>query len=385
VKTIYLNNNATTKVDKAVLEEMRLFYAEVYSNLGVPRLFNAQVQQKVSEARERVAALLGALPEEIIFYASGTESSYAAIYAAIEMFPEKRHIITSKVEHRGMLSIFHDLEKKGYKITEIGVDYDGCLDIEAYIQAIDNDTVIVSLMWANNETGVIFPVEEAAAIAKDKGVLFHTDAVQAVGKIPVCMAKSQIDMLSLSGHKIYAPMGVGALYMRGETVFLPYIKDQYQEKNGNTCLDNIALSIALGKACELAGQYIDIENGYVKSLRNQLQKELMLKIPLVRVNGGRAARLPNTLSIAFDCVETNAILKCLSEVSIYASSGILCTGDHVCVSHVLQAMNVPSSCIQGVVHFSLCRKTTIEDIQTVACEMPPIITKLRSILAVAGS
>ena len=210
MKEIYLDNNATTKVDEAVFEEMRPYFCELYGNPSSMHFFGGQVQRKVDEARNRVAALLGASPDEITFTACGTESDNAAIKSALEIFPERRHVITSRVEHPAVLTQCRNLTQKGYRVSEIGVDGSGRLDMEEYKAAVDEDTAIVSLMWANNETGVIFPVEEAAAIAKAKGALFHTDAVQAVGKIPINMADSNIDMLSVSGHKLHAPKGIAS-------------------------------------------------------------------------------------------------------------------------------------------------------------------------------
>ena len=223
MKEIYLDNNATTKVDEAVFEEMRPYFCELYGNPSSMHFFGGQVQGKVTEARSRVAALLGASPEEIIFTACGTESDNSAIRSALEVFPDRRHVITSRVEHPAVLTQCRNLAQKGYHVTEIGVDGAGRLDMEELKAAVDSDTAIVSLMWANNETGVIFPVEEAAAIAKSKGALFHSDAVQAVGKIPINMAASGIDMLSLSGHKLHAPKGIGVLYLRRGTPFRPFL------------------------------------------------------------------------------------------------------------------------------------------------------------------
>src|SRR5450631_2896044 len=294
MKEIYLDNNATTKVDEAVFEEMRPYFCELYGNPSSMHFFGGQVQGKVIEARNRVAALLGASPEEIIFTACGTESDNSAIRSALEVFPEKRHVITSRVEHPAVLTQCRNLTQKGYRVTEIGVDGEGRLDMEEYKAAIDDDTAIVSLMWANNETGVIFPIEEAAAVAKTKGALFHTDAVQAVGKIPINMAQSSIDMLSLSGHKLHAPKGIGVLYVRRGTPFRPFLVGGHQEKSRRAGTENASAIIALGKACELAGTHMELENTQVKAMRDRLQDALMTSIPHARINGGAAERLPNT-------------------------------------------------------------------------------------------
>jgi cysteine desulfurase len=377
MKEIYLDNNATTKVDEAVFEEMRPYFCELYGNPSSMHFFGGQVQSKVNEARGRVADLLGALPDEIIFTACGTESDNAAIRSALEVYPERRHIITSRVEHPAVLTQCRNLRQKGYRVTEIGVDGAGRLDMEELKAAVDDDTAIVSLMWANNETGVIFPVEEAAAIAKSKGAIFHSDAVQAIGKIPINMAASQIDMLSLSGHKLHAPKGIGVLYVRRGTPFRPFMVGGHQEKSRRAGTENAAAIIALGKACQLAGQFMEAENTIVKAQRDRLQDTLMTIVPHARINGGGAERLPNTTSIAFEFVEGEAILLLLSEFGICASSGSACTSGSLEPSHVLRAMGVPFTCAHGSIRFSLSRFTTDTEIDTVIREMPPIIAKLR--------
>ena len=377
MKEIYLDNNATTKVDEAVFEEMRPYFCELYGNPSSMHFFGGQVQKKVVEARNRVADLLGASPEEIVFTACGTESDNAAIRSALEVFPDRRHVITSRVEHPAVLTQCRNLSHKGYRVTEIGVDGEGRLNMEEYKAAVDSDTAIVSLMWANNETGVIFQIEEAAAIAKSKGALFHTDAVQAVGKIPISLDSSDVDMLSMSGHKLHAPKGIGVLYVRRGTPFRPFLVGGHQEKSRRAGTENSAAIIAFGKACELAAQQMDIENTQVKSMRDRLQASLMSAIPHARINGGLADRLPNTLSIAFEFVEGESILMLLSELGICASSGSACTSGSLEPSHVLRAMGVPFTCAHGSVRFSLSRYTTDAEIDTVILEMPPIIERLR--------
>jgi cysteine desulfurase len=377
MKEIYLDNNATTKVDEAVFEEMKPYFCELYGNPSSMHFFGGQVQSKVNEARVRVAELLGANPDEIIFTACGTESDNAAIRSALEVFPDRRHIITSRVEHPAVLTQCRNLRQKGYRVTEIGVDGAGRLDMEELKAAVDDDTAIVSLMWANNETGVIFPVEEAAKIAKAKGALFHSDAVQAIGKIPINMAASSIDMLSLSGHKLHAPKGIGVLYLRRGTPFRPFMVGGHQEKSRRAGTENAAAIIALGKACQLAGEHMVAENTIVKAMRDRLQDALMTAIPHARINGGGAERLPNTTSIAFEFVEGEAILLLLSEFGICASSGSACTSGSLEPSHVLRAMGVPFTCAHGSIRFSLSRYTTDAEIDTVIRETPPIIAKLR--------
>lgn len=379
MKEIYLDNNATTKVDEAVFEEMRPYFTELYGNPSSMHFFGGQVQKKVDEARNRVAALLGASPDEIVFTACGTESDNAAIRSALEVFPEKRHIITTRVEHPAVLTLCRSLSKRGYRVTELNVDGEGRLDLDELRAAVDEDTAIVSIMYANNETGVVFPIEEAGKIVKEKGALFHTDAVQAVGKIPLNMATSTIDMLALSGHKLHAPKGIGALYLRKGVPFRPFMVGGHQEKNRRAGTEATASIIALGKACELAAQHMDDENTRVKAMRDRLERELMRLIPARRINGGEASRLPNTLSIAFEYVEGEAILLLLSEKGICASSGSACTSGSLEPSHVLRAMGVPFTCAHGSIRFSLSRFNTDEEIDTVIRELPPIIRRLREI------
>jgi len=379
VKEIYADNNATTRVDEAVFEEMRPYFCELYGNPSSMHFFGGQVQRKINEARNRTAALLGAHPEEIIFNACGTEGNNTAIRSALEAFPERRHIITTRVEHPAVLTPCRNLAKKGYRVTELSVDGEGRLSLDELRAAVDEDTAIVSIMYANNETGVVFPIEEIGAIAKEKGALFHTDAVQAVGKIPLNMAESTVDMLSLSGHKLHAPKGVGALYVRKGVPFRPFMVGGHQERSRRAGTENTAGIIALGKACELAGQYLEDENSRVRAMRDRLEAEILRLIPNVRVNGGAAQRLPNTCSVAFEYVEGEAILLLMSEKGICASSGSACTSGSLEPSHVLRAMGVPFTCAHGSIRFSLSRYTTDQDIDTIIREIVPIIQHLREL------
>jgi len=377
MKVVYVDNNATTKVDEAVFEEMRPYFCELYGNPSSMHFFGGQVQKKIDEARKRTAALLGALPEEIIFTACGTESNNAAIRSALEIFPEKRHIVTTRVEHPAVLTPCRNLSKRGYRVTELSVDGEGNLDLDELRAVVDEDTAIVSIMYANNETGVVFPIEEIGAIVKEKGALFHTDAVQAVGKIPMNMANSTVDMLSLSGHKLHAPKGIGALYIRKGVPFRPFMVGGHQERSRRAGTENAAGIIALGKACEMAGDFLEEENTKVKSLRDRLESEILRLVPNVRVNGGGAVRLPNTTSVAFEFVEGEAILLLLNEKGICASSGSACTSGSLEPSHVLRAMGVPFTCAHGSIRFSLSRFSTDEQIDTIIQELPPVIHRLR--------
>lgn len=379
MREIYADNNATTKVDEAVFEEMRPYFCELYGNPSSMHFFGGQVQKKIDEARNRAAALLGAQPEEIVFTACGTESDNAAIRSALEIFPERRHIITTRVEHPAVLTVCRNLAKRGYRVTELSVDGEGRLDLDELSSVIDDDTAIVSVMYANNETGVVFPIEEIGAIVKEKGALFHTDAVQAVGKIPLNMADSTIDMLALSGHKLHAPKGIGALYLRKGVPFRPFMVGGHQERSRRAGTENTAGIIALGKACELAGRNLGDENTRVRTMRDRLEREIMSRIGNVQVNGGKAERLPNTVSVAFEFVEGEAILMLLSEKGICASSGSACTSGSLEPSHVLRAMGVPFTCAHGSIRFSLSRFTTDEDIDSIIRELPPIIERLREL------
>lgn len=379
MKEIYADNNATTKVDEAVFEEMRPYFCELYGNPSSMHFFGGQVQRKIDEARKRTADLLGALPEEIIFTACGTESDNAAIRSALETYPERRHIITTRVEHPAVLTPCRNLSKRGYRVTELSVDGEGRLDLDELSRVIDENTAIVSVMYANNETGVVFPIEEVGAIVKEKGAIFHTDAVQAVGKIPLNMAESTVDMLALSGHKLHAPKGIGALYVRKGTPFRPFLVGGHQERSRRAGTENTAGIIALGKACELASRHLEDENTKVKAMRDRLEGEILRLIPNVRVNGGATQRLPNTCSVAFEYVEGEAILLLMSEKGICASSGSACTSGSLEPSHVLRAMGVPFTCAHGSIRFSLSRFTTDDDIDTIIRELPPIIHRLREL------
>lgn len=379
MKTIYVDNNATTRVAPEVVEEMSPYFSELYGNPSSMHFFGGQVQTKVEEARERVAGLIGARPQEIIFTSCGTESDNTAIMSALESNPEKRHVVTTRVEHPAVKNLVGQLKREGYGVTELPVDRDGLLSMDEVSQVITEDTAIVSVMWANNETGVLFPVEEIANVAKSRGAIFHTDAVQAVGKIPVNVAESQIDMLSLSGHKLHAPKGIGVIYVRRGTRFSPYIIGGHQEEGRRGGTENVPYIIGMGKACELAANHLDDMQVRVKGLRDKLENGLLEKIPNSLVNGDRQQRLPNTSSISFEYVEGESILLKLSDNGICASSGSACTSGSLEPSHVLRAMGVPFTAAHGSIRFSLSSYNTEEEIDFILKVMPPIIEKLRAI------
>ena len=377
MKTIYLDNNATTKVADEVMEAMLPYFTQLYGNPSSMHTFGGQVGQRIRDARDQVAALLGALPEEIVFTSCGTESDNSAIHSALLTRPDKKHIVISRVEHPAIRALCSHLGSQGYKITELPVDKNGILDLENLEKSLTPDTAIVSLMWANNETGVIFPVEEAARMAHNKGILFHTDAVQAVGKIPINLKHNVIDMLSLSGHKLHAPKGIGVLYIRRGTKFSPFLIGGHQEKGRRGGTENSASIVGLGKACELAAKNIHTENIRVKNLRDKLEQELLKKIPQSRVNGDIQNRLPNTTNISFEYVEGEAILLLMNELGICASSGSACTSGSLQPSHVLRAMGVPFTMAHGSIRFSLSVYNTEEEVDFIIEKMPAIIERLR--------
>jgi len=377
MKEVYLDNNATTMVAGEVLDEMLPYFHDYYGNPSSMHSFGGQVARRLTEARQRVAALLGADPEEIIFTSCGTESDNTAITSALANNPAKNHIITSRVEHPAVKVLCEHLAQKGYRVTMLPVNAEGLLDMDEYEASLTPDTAVVSIMWANNETGVIFPVEEAAHLARERGIPFHTDAVQAVGKIPINMKSNSIDMLSLSGHKLHAPKGVGVLYVRKGTRFSPFLIGGHQEKGRRGGTENVPSIIALGKACELAAANMGKENTYVKSLRDRLEAELLAAIPQSKVNGNIEKRLPNTTNISFEFIEGESILLLMDQYGICASSGSACTSGSLQPSHVLRAMGVPYTMAHGSVRFSLSVYNTAEDIDLVIRELPPIIAKLR--------
>lgn len=381
---IYFDNNATTKVAPEVLEAMLPFFKDMYGNASSMHSFGGQVGKHIANAREQIAQLLGALPDEILFTSCGTESDNTAVLSAIETQPEKKHFITTRVEHSAMLAMGDYLEKKGYDVTYLSVDGKGQLDLAELEAAIRPDTALVSVMYANNETGTIFPIEQIAQIVKSKGVLFHVDAVQAVGKEIIDLKKLPIDFLALSGHKLHAPKGIGVLYIRRGTRFRPFLRGGHQERGRRAGTENAPYIIGLGKACELAGSNIVTERTEVARLRDMLEQGIVSQIPNAIVNGDRDHRLPNTTSIAFEAVEGEAILLMLDQFGICASSGSACTSGSLEPSHVLRAMGVPFNYAHGSIRFSLSRYSTEEEVKKVIEVTPKIIENLRAISPFKG-
>jgi cysteine desulfurase len=378
-KTVYLDNNATTQVAPEVVEEMLPYFHDLYGNPSSMHFFGGQVNRKVEESREKVAALLGAKPDEIIFTSCGTESDNAAIMGTLDRYPDKRHFVTTRVEHPAVWNLCPYLRTKDYRITELAVNREGQLDLEELKSVIDDDTALVSIMYANNETGVIFPVDAIGEILRARGIPFHTDAVQAVGKIPLDMSKQPIDMLSLSGHKLHAPKGIGVLYLRRGTKFSALMKGGHQEKGRRGGTENVPYILGLGKAAELALAHMDEENTRVKALRDRMEKGLVESIPNTIVNGDKNNRLPNTSSVCFEYVEGESILMMLDEIGVCASSGSACTSGSLEPSHVLRAMGVPFTAAHGSVRLSLSIYNNDEEVDHLLKHMPPIIENLRDI------
>ncbi|NEO98012.1 MAG: cysteine desulfurase NifS [Symploca sp. SIO2E9] len=378
MSTIYLDNNATTRVDEAVLEAMLPYLRDYYGNPSSMHTFGGQVGAKVKAARTQVAELLGADVSEIVFTSCGTEGDNAAIHAALSAQPNKRHIITTKVEHPAVLNVCKRLEKKGYNVTYLSVNRSGLLDIDELAAAITDDTALVSVMYANNENGVIFPIERIGKIVKARGVIFHVDAVQAVGKIPLNMNNSTIDMLTISGHKLHAPKGIGALYVRRGVRFRPFLIGGHQERGRRGGTENVPGIIALGKAAELARLHLaDVERE--RQLRDRLEQGILAAIPECEVNGDPIRRLPNTTNIGFKYIEGEAILLSLNKYGICASSGSACTSGSLEPSHVLRAMGLPYTVLHGSIRFSLSRYTTEAEIDQVLAVMPGIVERLREL------
>jgi cysteine desulfurase len=379
MRNVYADNNATTRVAPEVVEEMLPYFSELYGNPSSMHYFGGQVEKKLIEAREKVASLLNCDPSEIIFTSCGTESDSTAIQGTVESYPYKKHIITTRVEHPAVLNLCRHLSKNGYKLTELAVDKKGCLDLSELENAIVDNTAIVSIMCANNETGVIFPIEEIGEIVKSKGAVFHCDAVQATGKIPLDMSKCAIDLLSLSGHKLHAPKGIGALYIRKGAKLTPFIIGGHQERGRRAGTENVPYIIGLGKASELAMKHIEDGNTRIKALRDRLEKELLRRCTDSQINGDTEHRLPNTTNISFEFVEGEAILLMLSQKGIAASSGSACTSGSLEPSHVLRAMGIPFTFVHGSLRLSLSRYNNEEDIDYIIEHLPPIIERLREI------
>lgn len=379
METIYFDNNATTKLAEEVLEEMKPFFCELYGNPSSMHTFGGQVSRRIRHAREQVADLLGCDSSEIIFTSGGTESDNAAIKGTLAAAPHRRKVITTRVEHPAVLAVCRELENHGCTVVELGVDKQGRLDLSEIEEQIDDDTALVTIMYANNETGVIFPVDKITELVSSRGVVFHTDAVQAVGKIPLDLSKSNTDLLSLSGHKLHGPKGVGVLYVKKGTRTSPYMLGGHQEAGRRAGTENVPGIVGLGKACELAAENLEEENSRVKYLRDKLENAILKECPDSRLNGDKKNRLPNTSNISFEYIEGEAILLMLDKYGICASSGSACTSGSLEPSHVLRAMGVPFTAAHGSIRFSLSRYNTEGEVDYTIAKVPAIINRLREL------
>jgi cysteine desulfurase len=380
----YLDHNATTQVAPEVLEAMLPFLRERWGNPSSAYSFGHQLTRDLDEARAKVAALINAEPREIVFTSCGTESINAAIHSALAAYPQKRHVVTTAVEHSATLKHGAVLQKQGCELTFLPVNAEGALDLAQLEQAIRPDTAIVSVMWANNETGVLFPVEAVAEICRRKGALFHTDAVQAAGKLSMDVKQLGVDFLSLSAHKLHAPKGIGLLYVKRHTKFLPYIIGGGQERGRRGGTENVASIVAFGRAAELAAARLEEENTRVRALRDKLESGILSTIVGCTRNGPQEPRLPNTSNIAFEGVEAEGILLLLDQVGVCASSGSACTTGSLDPSHVLLAMGCDAACARGSLRFSLGFYNTEAEVDYVLKCLPPIIEKLRTFAAPAA-
>ncbi len=378
MRPIYLDNNATTRTDPSVVAAMLPFFTEQFGNASSAHAFGSDVAGAVREARRSVQALIGAaLDSEIVFTSGGTESDNTAILSALAVQEGRDEVVTTAVEHPAVLSLVDDLARRGFKCHLIPVDTRGRLDIEAYRRALGPRTAVASVMWANNETGTVFPVEFLAKMAHSAGALFHTDAVQAVGRIPIDLKSTEIDMLSLSGHKLHGPKGIGALYLRKGTRFKPLVLGGPQERRRRAGTENVPGIVGLGKAAERAMVDAELERTSIAVLRDRLEQGI-LRLGHCMVLGDARSRLPNTANLAFEHLEGEAIIHHLNRAGIAASLGSACASGSMEPSHVLRAMNVPRQALRGAIRFSLSRETTPDEIDHVLHVMPDIISKLRA-------
>lgn len=380
MKTIYFDNNATTCVAPEVRDAMAPFFGELYGNPSSMHAFGGQVAHHVKEAREKVAAFINADPSEIIFTSCGTESDNMAIHGSAEILGPQAKVITSRVEHPAVLGPCRRLRDMGYREIEIPVDGLGQLDLDALREALrGSGPALVSIMWANNETGVVFPMDKIAAIAKEAGAILHTDAVQTAGKIPIDVKTLPVDMLSISGHKLHAPKGIGVFYLRRGTRLKTFMLGGHQEHGRRGGTENVPYIVGLGKAVELAAAGMEAESRHLTALRDKLENGLLAACPDARVNGDRANRLPNTSNMSFEYIEGEAILYHLSDLGICASTGSACAAGSLEPSHVIRAMGVPFTAVHGSVRFSLSRYNTEDEVDYVLGHMPKIIRKLRDL------
>lgn len=373
----YFDNNATTRVAPEVVDAMLPYLTEQWGNPSSAYRFGNQVAKAIETARAHVAALINAEPREIVFTSCGTESINTAIHSALAAHPKRRHVVTTAVEHSATLKFCEGLRGQGYEVTFLPVEPDGSLDLHALELAIRPDTGVVSIMWANNETGVLFPIEEIAALCRSKNVAFHTDAVQAAGKIPIDVKMLGVDYLSLSAHKLHAPKGIGMLYVKRRTPFHPYLIGGHQERGRRGGTENVASIIGFGKAAELAKNRLKDENTRVRAMRDRLEETVLRTISQTMRNGSKEPRLPNTSNLAFDGIEAEAALLMLDQAGICASSGSACTTGSLNPSHVLTAMGLPPARARSCLRISLGIYNTDEEVDHVIRQLQHIVPKLR--------
>ena len=379
-KGIYLDNNATTRIDPKVVEAMMPYFNTYYGNPSSQHGFGLAVDRAINHAREQVADLIGAAhPDEIIFTSCATESDNTAVWTSLFTQKDKNEIVTTKLEHPAILDTCSFLSGRGVEVKYLGANSLGDIDPAEFEKLLSPKTALASIMWANNETGNIYPVPQMAEIAAAHNVVFHTDAVQAVGKIPINLKDTKINMLSFSGHKLHAPKGIGALYVRRGTRFIPFMHGGHQERGRRAGTENVPYIVGLGMACELAKSHLDDLNTRVRALRDKLEQGIVNTIPEVIVTGDKTHRTPNTLNVAFKFVEGEAILLMLNEYGIAASSGSACSSESLEPSHVMQAMGIPFSAAHGTIRFSLSRFTTEAEIDEVLRVLPGIIQRLRDL------
>jgi cysteine desulfurase len=379
---IYFDNNATTRPLPEVVAAMSPYLTELYGNPSSIHRFGSQVAEKIGEARTRVTSLIGAAdPIEVVFTSCGTEGDNAAIRGMLEARPDKRHIVTTEVEHPAVLGLCQHLEKRGYRVSWLRVNQDGMLDLEDLRRSLSDDTALVSVMYANNETGVLFPIHKVGEIVKAKGIPFHVDAVQVAGKIPLKVKDSPVDLLTISGHKFHGPKGVGALYVRRGLAFPPFIIGGHQEKNRRAGTENVAGIVGMGEAAEMMQRSLAQEAERIRKLRDQLEQGLLQSCPDCRINGRGSDRLPNTSNVSFRYLEGESILVLLDQLGICASTGSACTAGSSEPSHVLRAMGVAPDWLQGAVRFSLSRFNTVEEVRYVNEKVPLIVQRLQGFSA----
>jgi cysteine desulfurase len=379
---IYFDNNATTRPLPEVVAAMSPYLTELYGNPSSIHRFGSQVAEKIGEARTRVASLIGAAdPIEVVFTSCGTEGDNAAIRGMLEARPDKRHVVTTEVEHPAVLGLCQHLEKRGYRVSWLRVNQDGMLDLEDLRRSLSDDTALVSVMYANNETGVLFPIHKVGEIVKAKGIPFHVDAVQVAGKIPLKVKDSPVDLLTISGHKFHGPKGVGALYVRRGLAFPPFIIGGHQEKNRRAGTENVAGIVGMGEAAKMMQRSLVQEAEGIRKLRDQLEQGLLQSCPDCRINGRGSDRLPNTSNVSFRYLEGESILVLLDQLGICASTGSACTAGSSEPSHVLRAMGVPPDWLQGAVRFSLSRFSTAEEVRYVNEKVPLIVQRLQGLSA----